>query len=66
MHVFIPISDEDLDSCPAGARLVPYQPGLWLLSQAAPADSAGDVGFSRSEAPAHPRDERPVPPPCRP
>jgi hypothetical protein len=66
MRVFIPVSDEDFDNWPAGERLVPYQPGLWLLSQLAPLEHAGGAALSRGAAPARPRDERPARPPCRP
>jgi hypothetical protein len=64
MKVFIPISDEELDTWPAGDRLVPYRPGMSLLNQVAPVDCARETGLSRGEAPARRRDERPAPRPC--
>jgi hypothetical protein len=66
MHVFIPVSDEELDRWPAGEQLVPYRPGMGLLSRLAPAEPPGDTALSRGAAPAHPPDERPARPPCRP
>jgi hypothetical protein len=66
MRVFIPVSDEELDRWPAGEGLVPYRPGMVLLSGLAPAEPVGDAALSRGATPAHPRDERPARPPCRP
>jgi hypothetical protein len=66
MRVFIPVSDEELDRWPAGERLVPFRPGMGLLSGLAPAAPAGEAALSRGATPAHPPDERPVRPLCRP
>jgi hypothetical protein len=64
MKVFIPLSEDALDSCTASERLVPYQPGLWLLSQCRPRLIGADEGVNRYEAPMHHQDERPARPPC--
>ncbi len=66
MKVFIPISDDELERWPDDEPLVPYRPGLRLLSQLdAPAATEPAPRLSRCEAPVRPRDERPVRLPCR-
>lgn len=63
MKVFIPICEDELDSCAATERLVPYRPGLALLSQCLVESTVADEGVNRCKAPAHRRDERPTQPP---
>ena len=67
MKVFIPLNEDDPEGWPASARLVPYRPGLSLLSQlpAQSSDSRVQGEFNADEAPAYRQVERPAPPPCR-
>jgi len=66
MKVFIPLSDDQLEHWPDDETLVPYRPGLKVLSQLdAPPAAATESNVSRCEAAARPRDERPVRLPCR-
>jgi hypothetical protein len=66
MKVFIPLSDDPLERWPDDEALVPYRPGLKLLSQLdAPAATATESNVSRGEAAARPRDERPARLLCR-
>ena len=64
MKVFIPLSEDELDACTESERLVPYQPGLWLLSQCRPEPTGAAKGVNRYRASAHHQDERPARPPC--
>lgn len=66
MKVFIPICDAELERWPDAESLVPYRPGLTLLSQLeAPVATDPEPAVSRCEAAVRPPDERPVRPPCR-
>ena len=64
MKVFIPISEDELDNCAATERLVPYRPGLWLLSQCSEGHGGAGEDLNRYEAPVGRQGERPVRPPC--
>jgi hypothetical protein len=64
MKVFIPVSEEELERCAPTERLVPYRPGLWLLSQCQEKSGGAGDDINRYEAPIHRRGERPVRPPC--
>lgn len=64
MKVFIPLSEVELDGCTASEPLVPYRPGLRLLSQCRPEPTGAEKGVNRYGASAHHQDEHPVRPPC--
>jgi hypothetical protein len=61
MKIFIPISDDELESLPATEKLVPFQAGMIVDSQLS--KSRRDI--SRCGAPEHPQPELPARRPCR-
>lgn len=63
MKVFVPITDDALETLQDSERLIPYRPGLPLLGELPACSPDPAVDLSRDPAPAHPRAAPPIQPP---
>jgi hypothetical protein len=64
MKAFVPLNDNNLDGLSATEALVPYRPGLPLVSQFGSGRTWSEDVFNPDEVRARRRDAGPVQQPC--